>query len=374
MNFFCHLPWTAVQINEKNCAPCCMYRPIDTSELDTLGKYLESNELQQVKSQLLNGQAPIQCQRCVISEQNNGHSFRLLHNKFHDEKTQDIMSGNDLTMELTILTSNTCNLLCLPCNGGSSYIRGVELKKIGLEKTTAKHFKKNSKLDDIHKFNFERITFLGGEPFGDKVTFECLENLVKYQKSKNVTLDLNTNGTLITREKMDFLSNNFKFVYIKASIDGIAQVNDYLRYPSEWTELQAKILMTHDYPNMSLMLTTALSNLALMRYYQVVEWALAYSIDDLFLSTVQEPRLLQPSNLPASVKEQLLKTYLNLKTFYKNQMTERVEFVIDTCIFICQTQNNDDFSNTMQWLELHDQHRKNSVLNIFPELNDYCQT
>jgi sulfatase maturation enzyme AslB (radical SAM superfamily) len=310
----------------------------------------------------------------VISEQNNGHSFRLLHNKFHNEKTQAVVCGNDLPMELTILTSNTCNLLCLPCNGGGSYIRGVELRKIGLKKTIVKHFKKNSALDDVHKFDFERITFLGGEPFGDKVTFECLENLVKHQKSKNITLDLNTNGTLITREKMDFLSDNFKFVYIKASIDGIAQVNDYLRYPSKWTELQAQILMTHDYTNMSLMLTTALSNLALMRYYQVVEWAFENSIDDLFLSTVQDPQMLRSNNLPSGVKEQLLKTYMDLKTRYQNQMTERIEFVIDACISICQTQNNGNFSNTMQWLELHDQHRKNSVLNIFPELNDYCQT
>jgi len=84
--------------------------------------------------------------------------------------------------------------------------------------------------------------------------------------------------------------------------------------------------------------------------------------------------VLQPRNLPTGVKEQLLKTYLNLKTCYQNQMSERVEFVIDACIAICQIQNNGDFSNTMQWLALHDQHRKNNVLNIFPELNDYCQT
>lgn len=375
MNFFCHLPWTAVQINEKTCAPCCMYRPVNISELDTIDKYLESNELQQVKSQLLNGQAPIQCQQCVISEQNNGHSFRLLHNKFHDEKTQEILTTAEYKKpptELQVLTSNTCNLLCLPCSGTGSYIRGIELEKLGLTKKITIHVRKNPILDEIHKFDFDNITFLGGEPFADKVTFECLENLVKHQKSKNITLNLNTNGTLITQEKMDFLSNNFKFVYIKASIDGIGQVNNYLRYPSEWQNLETRVLLAQNYSNVSLLVTTALSNLSLMRYYHIVEWAIKNSIKDLFLSPVEGPKELQLGNLPIDIKNNLLKIYQDLKKKYSGQLTGRIEFVIDTCINGCQMVNNTDFSKSIPWLQRHDQLRGTNLLDIFPELEPYA--
>ena len=375
MNFFCHLPWTAVHINEKTCAPCCMYRPVNISELDTIDKYLESNELQQVKSQLLNGQAPIQCQQCVISEQNNGHSFRLLHNKFHDEKTQEILTTAEYKKpptELQVLTSNTCNLLCLPCTGTASYIRGIELEKLGLTKKITIHVRKNPILDEIHKFDFDNITFLGGEPFADKVTFECLENLVKHQKSKNITLDLNTNGTLITQKKMDFLSNNFKFVYIKASIDGIGQVNNYLRYPSEWQNLETRVLLAQNYSNVSLLVTTALSNLSLMRYYHIVEWAIKNSIKDLFLSPVEGPKELQLGNLPIDIKNNLLKIYQDLKKKYSGQLTGRIEFAIDTCINGCQMVNNTDFSKSIPWLQRHDQLRGTNLLDIFPELEPYA--
>jgi hypothetical protein len=376
MNFFCHLPWTAVHINQKNCAPCCMYRPKDKSQLNTLENYLKSEELAQVKSQLLDGQAPVQCYSCVEREAANGHSFRILHNKFHDERTQEIQSNsayNKPPSSLEVLTSNTCNLLCLPCHQGSSYVREVEFNKLGIKSTLVPHFKKNSVLDEVHKYDFEHISFLGGEPFGDKVTFECLRNLVAHGKSQNTRIDFNTNGTLIDQENIDFLSENFKFVYIKASIDGIGAVNDYLRYPSNWTDLEPRVLLAQKYSNMSLMLTSALSNLSIMRYYQVIGWAMENSIKDLFLTVVHDPLEMHFANLPPEIKSHLLGIYQNLKKKYAGQMSERIEFVIDICINSCLTESNQDFSTAMDWLQLHDRHRGNNILDIFPELEPYAK-
>jgi len=353
-----------------------MYRTIDQSQSNTIEKYLGSAELAQVKSQLLDGQAPTQCQSCVDREKANGHSFRLLHNKFHDSRTQEILQNTDddkIPTSLQVVTSNTCNLLCLPCDHGSSYIREVELKKLKIKSQPVVHFKKNLVLDDVHKFDFGEITFLGGEPFADKVTFECLKNLVAHDKSKNTKIDLNTNGTLINQENIDFLNENFKFVYIKASIDGIGPVNDYLRYPSGWQDLEPRILLAQNYSNMSLMLTTALSNLSLMRYYQVIEWAMENSVKDLFLTPVYDPVELHFANLPTEIKNHLLTIYQDLKIKYTGHMSERIEFTIDTCINSCTAENNQDFSNTMRWLQRHDQHRGNNLLDVFPELEPYAK-
>jgi len=377
MSFFCHLPWTAAFVGEKLITPCCAYTQSDRSKLDTFENYFQSQELAEVKASLLNGQAPKQCLGCVKSEAETGHSFRLLHNKFHDEKTQEILekgTDHNITMELQVLTSNTCNLLCLPCGGQASYARGVELNKLGLSKRISPHFKKNSILDDVHKFNFKHITFLGGEPFGDKVTFECLETLVRHDKSKDIVLDLNTNCTLLDQKNLDFLSKNFKFVNIKASIDGIGTVNDYLRYPSNWADLQSRVLLTRDYSNMNLMVTTALSNLSLIKYHQIIEWAIDNQIKDLFVTTVEYPKELAAGNLPTDIKNQLLEIYLNLKDHYStHQQSDRIGYVLDTCINICKSSNNAIFNQTMTWLQTHDQHRKNSVLEVFPELRSYAQ-
>jgi len=376
MNFFCHLPWTAVHINKEHCAPCCMYLPSDKSQSSTLENYLASHELAQVKSQLLAGQAPAECQNCVDQELSNGHSFRLLHNKFHDDRTQEILSDsghNKSLSSLEVITSNTCNLQCLPCNTNSSYVREVEFNKLGIRSTVPLHFKKNSVLDEIHKFDFEHMTFLGGEPFGDKVTFECLNNLVVHGKSQNTRIDLNTNGTLINQEHINFLSENFNFVYIKASIDGIGSVNDYLRYPSDWQDLEPRVLLAQKHSNMSLMLTSTLSNLSIMRYHQVIEWAMENSIKDLFLTIVHSPLEMHFANLPPEIKNHLLVVYQNLKKKYAGQMSERIEFVIDTCINSCLADSNQDFSKSIAWLRLHDQNRGNSFLDVFPELEPYAK-
>jgi len=353
-----------------------MYKPTNKSQLTTLEKYLDSNELMQVKSQLLAGQAPVQCQNCVDQEKENKHSFRLLHNKFHDERTQEILSNplyNQTPTSLEVITSNTCNLLCLSCVNNSSYVREIELKKLGLRSGSILHLKKNSILDQVHNFDFEEITFLGGEPFGDKVTFQCLENLVTHNKSKNITLDLNTNATLIDQDKLDFLSENFKYVYIKASIDGIGPINNYLRYPSVWQDLESRVLLAQKYSNMSLLVTTTLSNLSLMGYYQVIEWAIENSIADLFVTPVYEPIEMHYINLPQDIKNQRLTAYQNLKSKYAGHVSERIEFAIDTCITSCLAENRWDFSSALAWLQHHDQHRGNNLLTVFPELEPYAK-
>lgn len=277
-------------------------------------------------------------------------------------------------MELQIITSNTCNLLCLPCGGVSSYKRGIELNKLGLAINVSPPVKKNSLLDDVHKLDFKRISFLGGEPFGDKVTFECLTNLVKHNKSKDIVLDINTNGTLIDKDNLDFLSQNFKLVHIKASIDGIGAVNDYLRYPSDWKDLQSRLLLLKNYSNINFMVTTALSNLSLIKYHQVIQWAVDNQITDLFVTPVSNPKELNAGNLPMDLKKQLLKIYLNLKNCNKEgQHSERIKHVLDTCIYICQNSSNEFLSNTLAWLQTHDNHRKNNVIEVFPELKSYAQ-
>ena len=67
----------------------------------------------------------------------------------------------------------------------------------------------------------------------------------------------------------------------------------------------------------------------------------------------------------------MLTVYQNLKKKYAGQMSERIEFVIDVCINGCLAESNRDFSTVIAWLQLHDQHRGNNLLDVFPELAPY---
>ena len=359
--------------NGVTATPCCVFTPDPPIMLQG---YVNDPQMQSVRASLLKGIAPPQCAVCVKVEKQNEHSFRLLAERFHPELSDKIKQINDPNYvdikNIIVQTSNICNLKCLPCLY-SSYVRTAELKKIGI----GKHFpvlQTNKNLESILEHDFKQLSLLGGEPFYDKITFEFLELLVKEGRSKDVRIDLNTNMTHVSREKIEFLILNFQSVLIKASLDGIGPVNDYLRYPSDWATIEKNIDMLQDYPEVTLVASTALSNLALIKFYQVIEWAAARDIN-LFITPVEDPNFLRPALLPVNIKNQLLPIYQNLKDKLTGRIWDRTEHCIDSAIHICQDVDSDisDFNVCLDWIAKHDQLRNNSVTKVFAELVDYVK-
>jgi len=341
----------------------------DTSE--TFKTYFQSKQIAQVQQQLLQGQAPKQCIKCHDQEQRSGHSFRIL-NQIFENSEQTIRNQTDALprfeiKNISILTSNICNLKCLPCENGS-YIRNVELQKLKITNKfpILKIYKNEYNLQSLK--SLEQITFLGGEPFADKITFELIDQLIESGQSKNIRLDLNTNLTLCTRENLLKIRDNFKDVLIKGSIDGVGECNEYLRYPSEWKEIEQAVDLIQEL-KIPMLITTALSNLALLKYTDLVEWAMSRGITNLFLSNVGKPTVLTFDHLPLAIKFQLLEKFKILRTQY--QFTNRTEHAIDTCIKICSnTDIEHDISDLRNWLTKHDDLRGTDFKKLWPELND----
>jgi MoaA/NifB/PqqE/SkfB family radical SAM enzyme len=371
MSFFCSLPFTEIQSNGSVVKPCCVFRKNTEVELD---KYFDDPEMLSVKQQLLDGQAPTQCSTCVEAERVSGHSFRILSEKFHPELSADIKQKNDPTYHniksVSIRTSNICNLKCLPCHG-QSFVRDTELKKLNLI-TLEPKLRQNSKWDEFIKLDFDKLTLLGGEPFYDRVTFQLLEELVRAGKSKNIQVDLNTNMTAITADKMNFLVNNFQKIMIKASIDGVGPVHHYLRYPSDWKTIQDNVQLVKQFDNVDIIVTSALSNLALIKFYELIDWV-ANNNFNLFLTPVNNPSVLHHSLLPPQLKAQLLEIYQAQKARLSGKIWDRTEHAIDTCITICSDTANDhaEWDNFIEWISRHDQLRQLSLTQTFPELVDY---
>jgi organic radical activating enzyme len=362
---FCSLPFNTVQaFANGQVSPCCVFRPKTRNTIET---YFDSNELAQVRNDFLNGEFPSQCQVCKIEESKSGHSFRVLNNLFESDEIE-IRAGNRTIKHLQIETSNTCNLKCLPCHD-SSYIRAVELKKLNLLPYTTPRIVEYHKLDEYLKLdNIESITFSGGEPFADKITFEFIHQLVQSGKSLQIRIDINTNLTLVNLNNLKYLQDNFKEVLIKGSIDGYGIVNDYLRYPSEWQQITDAVSEIQEL-KIPFIITTALSNLALVKYYELIEWATEQGIEKLFVSLVTSPGVLDPTRLPDSVKAQLLAKYQNLKN--TKSFSNRTQHVIDSCIHLCNTPNITNFDQTKIYLRKHDDLRGTDFTKIWLELNDY---
>ncbi len=337
--------------------PCCEFVG---STQSTAG----DDKLQRIKNQLINNEFPAECIKCKTKEKVFGHSLRLTSLAEYTLPANITSEYTDIE-HLSVDTGNICNLLCLPCNGNSSYIRGLELNKIN----NIPVIQPRADLD-LQRFldlNFTTLTMSGGEPFADKVTFEFLTRLVDVGKAANIKLRLISNLTMVTEEKLKFLTSNFAEVYISGSIDGIGPVNDYLRYPSEWSTIQQTIKTMQQFPNLGFCITTALTNLSVLRYYELLQWADSNSVIDKFITTVSDPSELTSFVLPASIKRKLLPIYEKLSVDHPTA---------NVCVEICkdETDYSDKFKQAIHWCIQHDKLRTTNIFDVFPELKEYDKT
>jgi len=364
------LPFTDVNVFKNTVTPCCDFKSSKSESLDT---YFSSQTLSRVKQQLLDGQAPKECNTCVVKEQQSGHSFRILANKFKEDESVALQQSADANTwavsQVIIEPNNVCNLKCLSCHGGASFIRGVELEKLGLE--FRPRLTKNPNLDRLLDLEFETLTISGGEPFGDGATLPLLEKLIKSGRSKHIRIDINTNLTLLKAPILDNLVNNFKKVYIKGSIDGFGKVNEYLRYPSKWEDIEQAMMLLKNTATEHC-ITTTISNLALLRSYELINWATNFGVRSFFVTPVLNPSTMAADCLPNTLKQQLLPQYTTIKNKFSEQSNPRLMHYIDTCIHLCQPSDREkNWPAVVSWLTKHDQLRGTNYLDVFPELIGY---
>jgi sulfatase maturation enzyme AslB (radical SAM superfamily) len=365
-NFFCHLPFVSIDTDGRHASPCCAF----TSRPIPLDSYESNPIIIDTKQKLFRGIQPEGCIKCVEAEKLSGKSFRILANEFHPHYTKEVLDRDDTYSSLKIVNvvgSNICNLKCLPCYG-PSYVRDKELFQLGLINSLPQ-VKKLENISKIIKSDIEQITLCAGEPFYDRDSWNLLKALAITGQSKQIRVDINTNLTHITDEKLDFLSHNFDSVWIKGSIDGIGAVNDYLRYPSQWHTIEKSVDLILSRPEISFVVTTALSNLSLLRYHELFAWVQSKKIHNCFITQVTHPKLLSCNNLPDITKQNLKMVYQNLQS--TSGLSDRTSYALEICSTLCQNSKPDkNFSMPAlsNYLDLHDNHRGTNWRIVFPEI------
>ena len=361
-NFFCQAPFTNIQSEEGINKPCC---EINFS-VPSKENYFKNPQLGKIKKKLFNGIAPIECEKCIRTEKNSGQSLRKIINDSFPERSKEITTPDYFNIkDIFLVTSNICNLKCLPCED-SSFIRDRERHQLGLIKNIPIIIRNNTNYNIFDSGGIETLTLSGGEPFYDPETFKVLEFLIQENKSKNITLDINTNLTKIKETTLVWLRDNFKHVIIKASIDGVGPVNEYLRYPLKWKKVEESIEKIQKFPEIGLLVTTALSNLSLIHYHELIDWCLEKNIADMFITPVDNVSELHYLNLPTDMKE-------NLKIILKKRLeTSELNDSYIRCInFVLESiENSSEFKpeELKKYLNIHDKHRNTDYKTVFPEI------
>ena len=304
MDTFCVLPWFGREINFNNLSTHCCLLPL---------KY----DIENIKSKMLAGERPAECQKCWNLEDQGIKSDRQVKNSALDfywnrdlDKiiTQAKAGANEILL-LKLITSYTCNATCVSCGPGSSSSWQELSKKINIP-ILYDSYKKIDIAKIQQQVDFSKLialSFIGGEPLYEKINFELLEHLIAIG-NKQIFISMVTNGSVALSDKQKRILSKFKNLNFSVSIDGIGPVFEYLRYPLKWTVLQDNLTLFRQLTD-NVSSNYTISNLNILYHPQTVEW---FNQQNIVFSPnpIYNPDWLQPRALPTGIK-QILKEKLD---------------------------------------------------------------
>jgi organic radical activating enzyme len=259
---FCALPWMHIATAPNgDIKPCCI--SLDTINKsdgtpfnlghDNLNQILNSDSYKELRKNMIEGNHIQGCTRCYQSEQKSNTSYRKQYNikwlPVLRKKIKNTFEIPESVEYFDLRFGNLCNLKCKSCSADNStqYEKELsELKDKGIESfiqinptldinswyNTELFFKNVSgQLDNVRE-----LYITGGEPSIIDKNYEVLEYIIEQGKAKNIILKLNSNMTNVQDRFLNIISQ-FKQVQFNASIDGVGSIQEYIRYPSSWEQI-----------------------------------------------------------------------------------------------------------------------------------------
>lgn len=202
--------------------PCCQSTTvsIDNNSFD----FNNSNFLNQLRQENLQGIRSSVCNRCWQAEDNGNKSKRQSSLEFPINKHG---------LEIFEYNVNwACNLTCIMC---SPHFSSSWAKELGI--TNYQHQidrRKNQIVDSIDFSNLKRIHFNGGEPLINNDHVRVLEKIDDISKTK---ITYNTNGTQLPSNQAIKCWEKSQMVRLFFSIDATDKSFEYIRYPGKWNQI-----------------------------------------------------------------------------------------------------------------------------------------
>ena len=356
---FCPIPWIFQAVrNNGDVRICCqanvtknqgvVRHPDGTSYnagKDNMADARTADFMNVVRKNMLEGRWSEECGRCK-SEEDSGLTSRRQYEQHWNFKLEDAIkvtntdgsiNTNDVPLVYYDLRfGNLCNLKCRMCHPSEStqwynewfdtMFKGfkTDFTRIEMEKDKTKAKLKNDiyKWNDIPYFFNEfdssasgtrKIYFSGGEPTLVENMYTMLKKLIDAGISKDMELEYNINLTNIPRKAIE-LWHEFKSVQIGGSIDGIGEINDFIRAPAKWSKIQENIewLDKNTKPNINMFNTFTWQILNATQVFDLVKWQIENNftkfnrtVNSVFFSMhfLHSPTYMNVKALPKELKE-----------------------------------------------------------------------
>jgi MoaA/NifB/PqqE/SkfB family radical SAM enzyme len=268
------LPWMHRFTNEQGFQQlCCVGHgeanqlrddrgtPLNISQGLTDAELLNSPDMKAIRRAMLAGKWPGACIRCERGEQAGAVSMRHYMTSRFGHHKEEVLAKTAEDGTLTdpkvyyadIRLGNVCNLTCRMCGPGASrlwadHYNQVQPKRFLMPTSELQDLKLNSwvKRQPVQWLiqqclpSVESLHFAGGEPLIIPEMVELLETCVASGRAKEIFLSYNTNITVLP-EKVTRLWHHFKGVSVLCSIDAVGPLNDYIRRPARWADIDRNL-------------------------------------------------------------------------------------------------------------------------------------
>jgi len=386
-----------------------------------------ADTLKEVRVEMLKGNWHEFCGRCKVEEDSGIKSRRqkeleLSANNFSKEKALqwtkedgEIDPSEFPLTRIDLRLGNKCNLKCRMCGPTDSdawYSDHVSLWNVksfedthGTVKLNLKNGRWHTKdsdydwVDDSFFWNsfeqiisnLEYIHLVGGEPLLIDNHMKVLEKCIELDYAKGITLEYNTNLTVMPDQFLETWSH-FKEVKIGISLDGVGEVNDYIRYPSKFSHIEENIKKLSEYTkgNFTIWVSFTFQILNALSFKDFVLWKVKsefYKPRGYFHKSVVSshalhgPEFLSVQALPEKLKESFFQRLQKDIKDLKTELTEielkpeEIDHIVDKFKeaihgyfeYMVKEDKSEHFPELIRHIQKLDQIRGQSVKDSLPE-------
>jgi len=253
---------------------------------------------------MLNGEIPVQCQKC-FTEEDSGHrskrnweteywAKRICIDKLIDETNKDGSVPPKLYY-IDLRMGTKCNLKCIMCSPHDSSLWEGDWNKLypKIQNNSLKelccwepgsggggsyqwHENNPDFWAQLHEQipNIKQLYFAGGEALVIEEHYELLQKVIESGYADIIELRYNSNGIYMPQRLFDLWQYFYK-VRFHFSVDSIEDMNDYIRWPPTWDKV-VKNLHRIDNSSDNIEVTIACAVQALNIYYipDLIKWKL----------------------------------------------------------------------------------------------------
>ena len=336
-----------------NIRPCCWYQS------DSKFNLMHLKEQRQVWNAITDWTDA--CHLCKTLENAGQQSMRQSSFDWIDDNVD-----NDCLVAMDINLDTKCNAACIMCNESLSSLWAKEKSKMYKKTLTINQSSIDDTVDQIvNTANLEHlkyVKFFGGEPLFTDTHLKIIQHI---PHPENVILHYTTNGSIYPNQATLDAWPKFKTVIFAASLDGVGDQFDYVRWPLPWSKVSENILRLRNNSDVwNVMFRVEFTANFLNSYYydRVEQWV----AENLSTNLYGDPTEINIhhcwggtwdlTKMPEQIRQAVMQKY------HKTHIMHRL---------VANLPKPDSLDSWREFVNIWDQRRGNSWQTAFPDLVQY---